>query len=201
MKRCRLNRCSWLSGVLVMTTCSIQLSASAWPLISQCSRNVFPATVSPSRRKKSVSPREKVFPSSPADAHVHSAIRASCKAARLYSGMASKHWKRSDITVHPFVPLKGCLVLMGKSLLRFPVRVAEMVCELNLQKKLCVRCVVRNPLFNVKVSVWGIFVGGRGFWTARTCPKRTEFRTHAKICILRGDFIYNIIAVRLRSQV
>lgn len=74
----------------------------------------------------------------------HSAIKASCKAARLYSGMASKHWKRSDITVHPFVPFKGSLVLVGKSLLRSFVRVAEMVCELNLQKKLCVRCVVRT---------------------------------------------------------
>ena len=105
MKRCRVNRCSWLSGALVMTRCSIHLSASAWPLISQCSRNDFPATVSPSRRKKSVSPSENVFPSSPADAHVHSAIRASCKAARLYSGMASKHWKRSDITSP--LPIKG----------------------------------------------------------------------------------------------
>ena len=170
MKRCRVNRCSWLNGVSVMTRCSIHLSASAWPLISQCSRNDFPATVSPSRRKKSVSPREKVFPSSPADAHVHSAIRASCKAARLYSGMVSKHWKRSDITVHPFVPLKGCLVLMGKSLLRFPARVAEMVCELNLQKKLCVRCGVRTLFLPVDES----------FWTVWTCPKRTGFRTHAK---------------------
>ena len=48
--------------------------------------------------------------------------------------MASKHWKRSDITVHPFVPFKGSLVLVGKSLLHSLVRIAEMVCELNLQK-------------------------------------------------------------------
>ena len=165
MKRCRLNRCSWLSGVLVMTTCSIQLSASAWPLISQCSRNVFPATVSPSRRKNSVSPSENVLPSSAADAHVHSAIRASCKTASLYSGMASKHWKRSDITVHSFVPFKGSLVLVGKSLLRSLVRIAETVCELHLQKYLCVRCVVRMPFFQRKSVRPGRFCR----WTGPSC--------------------------------
>jgi hypothetical protein len=193
MKRCRVNRCSWLSGVLVMTSCSIHLSASAWPLISQCSRNVFPATVSPSRRKKSVSPREKVFPSSPADAHVHSAIRASCKAARLYSGMASKHWKRSDITVHPFVPLKGCLVLMGKSLLRFPVRVAEMVCELNLQKKLCVRCVVRNPLFQRNSACSGRFCRWTGLLDSSDVSK-THRISHARqdLYSTRGFYIQHI---------
>ena len=36
------------------------------------------------------------------------------------------------------------MILTGKSLLYSLVRVAEMVYELNLQKKLCVRCVVRT---------------------------------------------------------
>ena len=68
------------------------------PLVFAMLSKRLPCDGQPFRRKKSVSASENVFPSSPADAHVYSAIRASCKAARLYSGMAFRHWKRSDIT-------------------------------------------------------------------------------------------------------
>ena len=170
MKRCKVNRWFLAKRGIGNDKVVHPFECIRMPLDFAMLAKRFFCDGQPSRRKNSVSPSENVLPSSAADAHVHSAIRASCKAARLYSGMASKHWKRSDITVHPFVPLKGCLVLMGKSLLRFPARVAEMVCELNLQKKLCVRCGVRTLFLPVDES----------FWTVWTCPKRTGFRTHAK---------------------
>ncbi len=67
------------------------------------------------------------------------------------------------------------MILTGKSLLCSLVRVAEMVYELNLQKWLCVRCVCADSIF---------FRLDKEFWTVRTCPKRTGFRTHAKISLL-----------------
>lgn len=114
MKRCKVNRWFLAKRGIGNDKVVHPFEYIRMPLDFAMLSKRLPCDGQPFRRKKSVSPSENVFPSSPADAHVHSAIRASCKGAHLYSGIAFRHWKRSDITSSS--PSKTT-VLTGKSLL------------------------------------------------------------------------------------